>query len=103
MRRAAAVDANQGEIVEALRRIGASVKPIHRVGEGVPDLLVGDRGRNYLVEVKDGDKIPSQQKLTPDEQEFHDTWRGQVHIIRSVDEALQWLTCERALHEGRER
>ena len=52
MRRDAKVDQNQQEIITALRQIGASVYPLHFAGKGCPDLLVGFRGRNYLIFVK---------------------------------------------------
>lgn len=39
--RAAKVDKNQPEIVEALRAEGAVVQHLHAVGVGCPDLLVG--------------------------------------------------------------
>jgi hypothetical protein len=91
MRRAARVDANQTEIVQALRGVGATVAITSMVGQGYPDLTVGYHGRNYLLEIKDGSKPPSKRRLTPDEQEFHDTWRGTVFIVNSVDEALQVL------------
>jgi hypothetical protein len=80
VRRAAKVDANQAEIVAEFRRLGAVVQPLHSVGQGVPDLLIGYGGRNYLVEVKDGDKA----KLTPDQVVWHDAWTGQVNIVRFV-------------------
>ena len=41
MRRAARVDRNQSEILEALIREWASVHSIHGVYDGVPDLLRG--------------------------------------------------------------
>ena len=88
MRRAARVDANQSEVVAALREIGATVEPIHMIGRGVPDLLVGYCGRNLLLEVKDGDKPPSARKLTPDEREWHDNWRGEVMVVNSATEAV---------------
>jgi hypothetical protein len=91
MRRAARIDANQTEIVQALRGVGATVAITSMVGGGFVDIVVGFRGRNYLFEIKDGSKPPSKRKLTPDEQEFHDTWRGTVFIVNSVDEALQVL------------
>ena len=59
MRRAARIDRNQPEIVEALRKLGASVQPLHTVHDSVPDLLIGYQGRNFLLEVKDGTKPPS--------------------------------------------
>jgi|GEM_PF-5567154 len=59
MRRSARIDRNQPEIVEALRKLGASVQPLHTAHDGIPDLLVGYQGRNFLLEVKDGTKPPS--------------------------------------------
>ena len=89
MRRRAAVDANQSEIVAALRRVGASVVDLSAVGAGCPDLLAGYRGVNYFVEIKDGDKFKSQRKLTPAQVQFHDNWRGQICVVETVDEALR--------------
>lgn len=86
--RAAAVDANQAEIVKALRKAGASVQLLHRVGQGCPDAVLGWRGINLMVEFKDGSKIPSARKLTKPEAEWHEAWRGQVAIVESVDDAL---------------
>lgn len=83
------VDSNQAEITAALRQVGASVQPIHTLGKGVPDLLVGFRLENFILEIKDGAKPPSAQKLTPDETEWHARWRGNVHIVRDADEALK--------------
>jgi hypothetical protein len=58
------------------------------IGRGFPDLVVGYRGTNYFLEVKDGRKPPSHRRLTRDEQRWHSTWRGQVVVVESVDEAL---------------
>ena len=91
MRQVARIDANQGEIVAYLRRIGASVQVLSAVGHGCPDLLVGFRGRNVLLEVKDGGKPPSKRKLTPDEQEWHALWRGEVRIVESIQDARSIL------------
>jgi hypothetical protein len=91
VRRAAKVDANQAAIVEALRACGASVQSLAAVGKGVPDLLVGLRTRNYLIEVKDGSKPPSARKLTPDQVQWHTKWAGQVLTVTSPDDALKQL------------
>ena len=88
MRRAARTDANQQEVIDAMRKCGASVQDLSAVGKGVPDLLVGLGGKNVLVEVKDGSKIPSKQKLTKDQEQWHSKWKGVIHIVRTVDEAI---------------
>ena len=88
MRRAAKTDANQAEIVAALRNIGASVHDTSAVGRGFPDLVVGMRGRNYLIECKDGAKVPSARKLTPDQIEFKATWRGHWAVAISAEDAV---------------
>ena len=48
MRRAAKIDENQPEIVDALRAMGCSVTILSAVGNGCPDILVGFRGINLL-------------------------------------------------------
>ena len=83
MRRRARIDANQGDIVNAFRRMGCTVHPTHMIGQGFPDIVVGVAGANLLVEIKDGRKVPSKRKLTPDEKAWHDRWRGTVHIVES--------------------
>lgn len=92
MRRAAKVDANQAEIVSALRKIGASVQPLHAVGAGCPDLLVGWRGMTSLLEVKDGSKPPSARKLTEDQVKWHAEWRGQVAVVETIEQAIEAIT-----------
>ena len=91
MHRAAKVDANQAIITQALRQMGATVQHLHALGQGCPDLLVGWQGVNLLVEIKNGSKPPSKRQLTPDEQEWHDNWRGQVAIVESVEDAVRLL------------
>lgn len=89
MRLDARTDDNQNEIVQALRSVGASVAITSALGSGFVDIVAGYRGINYPIEIKDGSKPPSKRKLTPDEQEFHDLWRGAVIVVLSIDEALE--------------
>ncbi len=91
MRRASKVDDNQPDIVAALRKRGCSVQPIHMIGRGVPDILIGHRGTNLLAEIKDGRKPPSARRLTDDEEIWHRDWRGQIAIINSIDEAMDMI------------
>jgi hypothetical protein len=74
-------DANQARIVAALRKLGASVAITSQVGNGLPDLIVGYQGRTVLLEVKDGDKPPSGQKLTDAEAYFLANWRGGPAVV----------------------
>ena len=84
IRRAARVDANQAQIVSALRAAGAYVWII-----GLPvDLLVGYEGKTYLVEIKDGPK----KTLTRLQQDFFGNWcGGGLHRIDNAEEALRLI------------
>ena len=88
MRRAAKVDKNQNDVVQALEAIGATVTLLSQVGEGCPDLLVGFRGTNHLIEVKDGDLAPSARRLTPPQKKWHAEWKGKACVANSVADAL---------------
>lgn len=102
-RRAAKVDENQPEIVDAARRMGCTVQPLHTVGQGCPDLLVGISGTNDLWEVKDGAKVPSAQKLTIDQIQWHDEWRGNVQVINSVEKAVARINYVRRSQQATQR
>ena len=91
MRLKAKVDANQKQIVTALRDAGCSVQSLAATGRGVPDLLVGRAGKNILMEIKDGSRTPSERKLTPDQEIWHSAWRGQIHVVTSTDDALRLI------------
>ena len=85
MRFAAKIDANQPQVVEALRKAGISVQSTAAIGKGFPDLVAanGD-GKVWLIEVKG-----LKGKLTADQEQFIENWRGVVHIVRSADDALR--------------
>ena len=89
MRRNAKIDSNQPAIVEALRGVGASVAHTHMIGQGFPDIVVGFRGVNYLMEIKDGSLAPSRRQLTEDEKDWHNAWHGAVVIVESVEDAYK--------------
>lgn len=89
MRRAARTDANHSKVVKALRRVGASVQDLSRVGDGCPDLLVGFRQRTFVLAVKDGAKNESDRKLTSEQVRWHQSWQGQKAIVLSEEEALK--------------
>ena len=84
MRYAARVDANQTQIVSALRAAGAYVWII-----GLPvDLLVGYRGHTFLVEIKTNAK----KRFTGLQADFFDNWSGSTLCrIDSPEAALRMI------------
>ena len=83
MRRAPRVDTNHGDIVKALRAVGASVTSLAAMGQGVADLLVSYRHRWYVIEVKsDGGK------LTSDEWKWISDQRAEVVVAYAPEDAL---------------
>lgn len=83
-------DANHKQIIDQLRQIpNLSVFSTHTIGKGFPDIVVGFKNKNYLIEIKDGDKFKSQKKLTAAEVKFHFDWHGQVSICESVTDILK--------------
>lgn len=85
-------DANEPEIVEALRKAGCSVvrldKPV--------DLLIGYRGVTHLAEVK-----TDKGKLTKAQDDFRKSWQGSYfYILRDVDDALTMLRIMQSLRKA---
>jgi hypothetical protein len=81
-RLAARRDENEAAIVQALRKAGATVELLSATN--IPDLLVGYRGQNFLLEVK-----TEKGKLKEGQKNWASHWRGQHAVVRTVDEALQ--------------
>jgi len=77
------IDGNQTEIVKALRQTGHQVVVLSRVGDGVPDLLVGRAGLWWLCENK-ADK----GKLEPGQVMFIREAQGPVIVARTAQEAI---------------
>jgi hypothetical protein len=84
MRYAARVDANQDQIVVALRAAGAYVWII-----GLPvDLLVGYKGHTFLVEIK----TDARKRLTALQRDFFENWGGSTLArVDSPDAALRMI------------
>ena len=89
-RRAAKVDANQGDIVAAIRKAGYYVFDTHKLGDGFPDILcVNKAGQVVLFEIK----MPG-GTLTKAEREFHASYTGALYIVRSAEQAIDYLQEE---------
>lgn len=90
-------DANQTAIVEALIAAGCMVQSLAMVACGCPDLLWIKAGRIGLMEIKDGDKPPSDRRLTLAE----DRWTRMsaqhgyiVPVVETVEQALAVVDAE---------
>lgn len=85
-------DANEPAIVAALEAVGATVTRLNM--RDVPDLLVGFRRENYLLEVKRpagkrGGTSDDGQRLSEGQEIWHCTWRGRTPaVVRTPEEAL---------------
>lgn len=84
MRRAAKVDANQEQVVSALRAAGASVQSLAPIGKGCPDLLVAFRGLMHLMEIKHG-----KGKVNELQTKWHADWKADVHVVYGAEDALR--------------
>ena len=90
-------DSNQKEIVKTFRYLGARVVITSMVGGGFTDAVVqywypNRRCHNLetmLVEIKDGSRIPSERKLTPEQIEFHAKFV--CHIVETVRDVYELL------------
>ncbi len=86
-RYAARIDANQRDVVAALRGVGAAVLPLFRLGSDAPDLLAFHpaTGRWALLEVKN----PVRGRRAAEQ---HDDWPARtgfpVATVWAIDEAL---------------
>ncbi len=81
-------DANEKEIVEALRKYGATVEFLD-LKHG-PDLLVGYHGENFLFEIKQKGK-----QLRSEQLEWFNKWHGRCFMIDDIADALFWIGMKR--------
>ena len=92
MRRAAKVDNNQKQIMDALRWVpGITVQPGH------DDLLVGYKGKTYWFELKSERAVSKRTGIVREKSKkesqikLESTWKGHYKIISTLDEILKEL------------
>ena len=88
MRYAKRIDANQAEIIKAFAGLHCQVCIIGQPVDLIVYMPLNGVWQNVLVDIKDGSKPKSAQKLTRQQIEFFDSWRGAKVIIRSIDDVL---------------
>ncbi len=104
-------DACERDIVRALELAGATVTKLD--GKGVPDLLVGFRGRTLLMECKDPDdgarnsrsgsgrKVANPLGLRESQWAWWQEWRGvRPVVVTTPEEALASLHAEPMVGDG---
>jgi hypothetical protein len=94
-------DACERQIVKALEAAGASVTRLD--GKGLPDLLIGWRGRTILLECKDPDdgarnsrssgaKVTNPLGIRDSQWQWWSAWRGAApYVVTTPAEALAAL------------
>lgn len=89
------VDANHHEIVAALQAVGASVIDCSALGGGAPDLIVGFRQRNYLIEIKNPKTKYGRAGLNSNQRMWCALWRGEAPVVvMSQFDALRAIGVE---------
>ena len=83
---ASRVDQNHKRIVADLRKAGILVLDLSTLGKGAPDIACAHAGLIYFMEIKNPKRKYS---LTNEQLYFHLTWKGYIHVIESVDDALR--------------
>ena len=98
--RAARVDQNQKDVIAEIRSAlkGCTVTDLSAVGKGMPDIIIGWKNRNWLIEIKNPKQKPSDRKLSDAQVRWHGKWAGQAHVAHSASEAIA-VIAETLQHE----
>lgn len=87
MRTAARKDANHEQIVKLFKKLGWSVLDIAQL-KNCCDIFVSKKQITIAIEIKDGEKPPSQRKLTDGEIKFKNEWKGLYQIVICDDDVI---------------
>lgn len=81
-------DRNHNEVAGRFAAFGCKVADTSSLGDGFPDMVCCRRatGWTFLVEVKDGERKPSERRLNDAEQKFHAEWPGPCFVVEHVDQ-----------------
>lgn len=88
--RARRTDGNKQRLCKAWRKLGGSWLDIVPEHGGEPDALLGYRGFNVLVEVKDPEASKRDRQLRSQQVEWHSKWRGQKpSVVETLADMLR--------------
>ena len=99
------LDNTQREVVDRLRALGASVYSTAAMGNGLPDLIIGDCGDTDLAKCKspramkkDGTQNARDKESRERQESWRERWKGRPPVtLLSADEAEAWLLQRRAV------
>jgi len=86
-------DRNHQEIIKFIRSIGGVVLDCKSLKNAF-DILVGYKGKLYIIEIKDGQKPPSQRKLTKGEiqcREMFESVGCDYYVVTSTEDINKLL------------
>lgn len=81
MRRARRADANRAALHDGWIRIGGSWLDLVPELGGEPDALVGWRGEDRLIEIKNPTRKASARRARPNQIEWHRSWKGRRPVV----------------------
>lgn len=87
MKYGAKKDANHSDVVDALKKAGASVIDMSHVGRGFPDLIVGANSKTLLVEIKNPKTSYGRKGLNKNQTKWKELWVGGEYCIVDGPEA----------------
>ena len=83
-------DRNHLEIVDGLRALGVGVLDMSELGQGLPDIVAGVKGRTVLIEIKNAANSYGRQGLTRRQARWAREWKGSsVVVASSLTDAVQ--------------
>lgn len=84
-------DANHASLRKLWRSIGGSWLDITPIDGGEPDALIGWRGDDRLIEVKNPEAPPSKRKARAEQEAWHRGWKGRPVAVVNVFADLRRL------------
>ena len=90
LRRARQADANRTALRNGVLALGGSWLDLVPELGGEPDALIGWRGENRLVEIKNPLGTPEQRRPRPIQLEWHRAWRGHpVAVVETLADIVR--------------
>lgn len=91
-------DANQRELIIAIKRLGWLVMDISEIGYGVPDLLVQKRGQKEptvkFIEIKNPKTSYGRKGLNRRQRAFAAEWGSDIYVVSTLDDVCRFCRGE---------